>query len=117
MPRNLAASAELLLILYDAAAEALRARGRRRAPDRRERPVAATLRPGSGTPLWNELARQAVPYLRRRGEKAKLGRLLGLPRQRVHEFIRARTACPDAERTLLLLCWVARRRQGRELTS
>src|SRR5579864_3145893 len=64
------------------------------------------LRPGSDTPLWNELATVAANFLRRRGEKAQLARLLGVPRQRLHMLLVAKTACPDAERTLLLLHWL-----------
>ncbi len=40
-----------------------------------------------------------------------LGRLLGLPRQRVHEFIVGRGRMPDAERTLLLMEWLAVRKR------
>jgi len=40
-----------------------------------------------------------------------------VPRQRVNDYLQARTACPDAERTLLLLCWVALRRQGGNLAA
>jgi transposase-like protein len=73
----------------------------------------ATLRPGPGTPLWNELVRQAAPLLKKRGSKADLARLLGLPRQRLQDCLKAQTACLDAERTLLLMCWIAARQQGR----
>jgi len=107
--------ADLVLALFEAAAVSARAAARlgsrNLAPRRR---IGLTLRPGAATPLWNELVRQALPHLHQRGEKIKLARYLGLPRQRVHEFFKARRACPDAERALLLLCWVARRRQGRE---
>jgi hypothetical protein len=77
----------------------------------------ATLRPGPSTPVWNELVKQARALLRVRGEKARLARVLGVPRQRVNDFLQARTACPDAERTLLLLCWVACRHQGGNLAA
>ena len=116
MPASLAIPAELMLILFKAAAESLRAAHRSGRPDQPRRRVGRTLRPGAETPLWNELVRQTLPDLRKRGEKVKLARMLGVPRQRVHEFVRARNACADAERALLLLCWVARRKQGRELT-
>jgi hypothetical protein len=76
----------------------------------------ATLRPGAGTPLWNELALELRHRLRRRGEKANLARYLGLPRQRVHEFVTAKTAGPDAERTLMLLVWISARRRGVHLS-
>ena len=75
-----------------------------------------TLRPGTDTPLWDELVQTARRYLRKRGEKVKLARFLGIPRQRLHLLLVARTRCPDAERTLLLLAWVAAREQGRQLS-
>ncbi len=75
------------------------------------------LQPGAATPLWNELVKQALPLLKKRGSKAQLARLLGLPRQRLQDCLKAKTACLDAERTLFLLCWVTAQRQGRELTS
>src|ERR1035441_66327 len=70
------------------------------------------LQPGPDTPLWNELAAAAAKFLRRRGEKAQLARLLGVPRQRLHLLLVAKTACPDAERTLLLLHWLHSRQRG-----
>jgi len=74
----------------------------------------ATLRPGPSTPLWNELARAVELQLTRYGHKAKLARLLGVSRQRVHLYVVAKTACPDAERTLALLNWLNARRAGRD---
>ena len=109
--------ADLLLILFEAAAASVRRAACRRQRERPRPRIGQTLRPGPATPLWNELVKQALPYLRKRGEKVKLARILGVPRQRVHEYVRARNACGDAERALLLLCWVARRKQGRELTA
>ena len=73
----------------------------------------SALHPGPDTPLWNELAAIAQKLLKRRGEKANLARYLGLPRQRVHLLLVAKTACPDAERALQLLAWVNARRAGR----
>jgi hypothetical protein len=75
----------------------------------------ATLQPGPATPRWNQLADAAAKLLRRRGDKAKLARILGISRQRLHLLLTARTACPDAERTLLLIEWVAARRRGLDL--
>jgi hypothetical protein len=82
-------------------------------PERRARPGWA-LQPGPDTPAWNELARQVAAHLRKRGDKVKLARLLNLPRQRIHQLFVARTACADAERTLLLLAWLQAKREGRE---
>ena len=74
----------------------------------------SALHPGPDTPLWNELATTAQKLLKRRGEKAKLARYLGVPRQRIHLLLVAKTACPDAERALQLLAWVNARRAGRD---
>ena len=83
---------------------------------RRRRGRGQTLRPGVDTPLWNELASALCAQLGRRyGDKARLGRLLGLPRQRVHELLKARRHLPDAERTLLLLVWLHARQRGLDL--
>ncbi len=72
-------------------------------------PRFATLRPGPATPLWNALVLTVRAHLRRRGAKASLARELAVPRQRIHEYFTARTKAPDAERTLLLLHWLATR--------
>jgi hypothetical protein len=77
----------------------------RRDPTRLRRGL--TLRPGADTPLWNELVRRVRPHLRKRGAQAQLARLLSLPRQRLHESLKSQSACLDAERTLLLLSWLA----------
>jgi hypothetical protein len=73
-----------------------------------------TLRPGRKTPLWNQLRRQLRPHLRRYGDQVNLGRMLGLPRQRINAFVTGGGQMPDAERTLQLLVWLtavrARRR-------
>ena len=74
-------------------------------------PRNTTLRPGPDTPMWNALVATIRPHLRRRGEKTNLGRELGVPPQRIHEYFVARTATPDAERTLLLLHWLTSRPQ------
>lgn len=71
-----------------------------------------TLRPGKDTPLWNELRAQIRPYLRRRGTQAQLGRILGMPRQRVNEYITRGRCMPDAERTLQLIAWLISARAG-----
>jgi hypothetical protein len=75
----------------------------------------ATLRPGPSTPLWNELAKRIGQELPHYGDKAKLARILSLPRQRVHQLMMESSATPDAERTLLLLVWLQARLAGRDL--
>lgn len=103
--------AGLILNLLETTEKAIRrsAEKYQRRPSRR----GLTLQPGIRTPLWNGLVRQVVPLLRRRGSKAHLARILGLSRQRLHICLKARTACLDAERTLLLLAWLASQHQGR----
>lgn len=86
-------------------------------PTRRRRTKGGgTLRPGPDTPLWNELRRQLRPHLLRYGRQANLGRLLGLPRQRINAFVTGGGEMPDAERTLQLLVWLAAVRRGRPPT-
>ncbi len=100
-----------VLAAADAAAQL--ARKTKRA---RPRPLrGATLPVGPATPLWNELAATANKLLRKRGDKARLARILGISRQRLHLLVKARTACPDAERTLLLVAWVNARHRGEDL--
>lgn len=104
---------EIIEWLIDAAEESARrtaGKWKRRPPKR-----GLTLQPGPDTPLWNELVRQAVPLLRKRGSKVHLARILGVPKQRLQVCLKARTGCLDAERTLLLTAWLCARRQGREL--
>lgn len=83
----------------------------------RPRPVrrSLTLRPGPDTPLWNELVRQIRPHLRRYGAKAQLARLLGVPRQRLQDCLKTKSASLDAERTLLLLGWLGFFQRGGEI--
>lgn len=74
-----------------------------------------TLKPGVDTPLWNELTEALRSKLTRRGDKVNLGRFLGLPRQRIDDFLRGHSALPDAERTLLLLQWLHAKNKGIDL--
>jgi hypothetical protein len=92
--------------LLFAAAEVTVAATRSKFKTRRTRRVGSVIRPGPDTPLWNELALAVQRRLRRRGEKVKLARLIGISRQRLHLLLVAKTACPDAERALELLAWL-----------
>jgi hypothetical protein len=94
--------ANALAAIAEAAARSAKQTARRSRPPRGY----ATLRPGADTPLWNELARVSAQQLTRRGDKARLARLLGVSRQRVHLLLVAKSACPDAERALQLLAWL-----------
>lgn len=99
--------------LVDAAEATVRAMVRKRADRRRVR-QGSTLRPGVTTPMWNEVITTARPFLQKRGAKVKLARILGVPRQRIHDYFVGRTAFPDAERLLLLLHWLAARMAGKD---
>ena len=102
---------EGLVELAQASARVARKWSRRRSQVRRWQ----TLRPGTDTPLWNALADAVEAELKRRGAKSRLARVLGLSRQRLHKLIVAKSAYPDAERTLLLQVWLQARLLGREL--
>ena len=97
-----------------AAAETAARVARKKYREAKRRRGYESLRPGLDTPLWNELARACAQNFTRYGEKAKLARVLGVSRQRLHVLLVARTACADAERTLQLLAWLQARRQGRD---
>ncbi len=112
IPKRFQLPSQLMLLILAAAADMARhSRQAFRIPRSKRRGI--TLRPGRDTPLWNALARAVRPYLVRYGDQANLGRLLGLPRQRVHAYFAGCTQMPDAERTLELLAWLAMVRQGR----
>ena len=90
------------------------ATARKLRPTRNEPARGSILRPGPQTPHWNALAAAAAKHLRRRGDKVRLARILGISRQRLHLLLTAKTACPDAERTLMLQDWVNAKRRGLE---
>lgn len=71
---------------------------------RRTKPY-RTRRPGATSPLWNVCATKLRRALACRGAKARLARYLGIPRQRLTDFLLARTRLPDAELTLRMLHW------------
>lgn len=105
---------DLIWAAAESARQAQVAGVRARRVPRRTRPR-LTLRPGINTPLWNELVRQIRPHLRKYGAKAQLARLLGLPRQRLQDCLKAGSASLDAERTLQLLGWLGFFQRGGQL--
>ena len=76
-----------------------------------------TRRPGPATPLWNVCAVMIKAELKPYGTKVRLARYLGIPRQRLQDFLKGRTRLPDAELTLRLLHWLAAKRAGRDLSA
>ena len=114
VPARLRQVFSLIDVLTYLAEETAKA-GRKAVKSSARRGRGATLRPGPETPLWNELVAAANAQVQRRGDKARLARILGVPRQRIDQYLQAQSACPDAERTLRLLTWVQARRSGRDL--
>ena len=111
-PKQLELPAELSLMIIGAAVEMAKQSNKAfRIGGRPKRGV--TLRPGTETPLWNALRAQLRPHMVKYGDQANLGRILGLPRQRVNAFLTGGGQMPDAERTLQLLAWLMAARQGR----
>jgi plasmid maintenance system antidote protein VapI len=52
--------------------------------------------------------------LKPHGTQARLARYLGLPRQRIHDFLKGGRRMPDAETTLRLVHWLSERSAGRD---
>jgi hypothetical protein len=65
------------------------------------------------TPMWDALAEGVRQELQVRGAKARLARHLGLPPQRISDFLQNRRL-PDGEITLRILHWLAETRAGRD---
>lgn len=74
----------------------------------------AARQPGCATPLWNVLASALKRELRPWGAKSRLARYLGIPRQRLYEFLTRKNHLPDAEVTLRLLHWLNETRRRRD---
>lgn len=81
---------------------------------RRQPGAGRTRRPGPDTPMWNVCAHELHTALRRRGAATQLARYLGVPKQRITDFLSGRRRLPDAELTLRLLHWLAETRAGRD---
>ena len=75
-----------------------------------------TRRPGFDSPMWNVCATMLRQALKPYGAKARLARYLGIPRQRLNDFLTSRHRLPDAELTLRLLHWVTELRAGRDVS-
>jgi transcriptional regulator with XRE-family HTH domain len=73
-----------------------------------------TRKPGLDTPMWNVCASLLRNDLRHHGAKAALARYLGIPRQRLSDFLAGRRRLPDAEIMLRMLHWLAERRAGHD---
>ena len=101
-------------LLYESAEAA--AKGAKRMMRERRRGSYVTRRPGEDSPLWNICAELLRAELHLRGSKVRLARFLGIPKQRLNNFLTGRNRLPDAELTLQMLNWLAQRRAGRDLS-
>lgn len=81
---------------------------------RRGRQAGHARQPGADSPMWNALSGELKQTLREHGAKARLARYLGIPKQRVTDYLRGARRLPDAELTLRLLHWLAEHRDGRD---
>lgn len=98
----------------DAARATFRAIDRR--PGHARLAPAGSRAPGeSATPLWDVFAAQLRTAVARRGVRARLARHLGLPRQRLSDYLKNRRQ-PDADTTLRLLHWLAEFQAGRDVS-
>jgi hypothetical protein len=107
---------QLWLDLSGALADAAEAgfRAARAAVRPRRRGAYLARHPGPDSPMWNACIPLIRAELQSYGAKARLARYLGLPRQRLNDFLHGRDRLPDAEITLRLLHWLAERRAGRD---
>ena len=103
---------ELGGVFFDAAGAA--ARQTRHALRPRRKASYATRRPGVESPLWNLFVAELRTELAPLGSKVRLARFLGIPKQRLHDFLKGRSRLPDAELTLRLLHWLSEKRAGRD---
>jgi hypothetical protein len=99
-----ALAADILESLIEASRTIAAERARKAAKAANARRQASEAAQGT---LWAALADRVSPLLKKRGEKAKLGRELGVTRQQIYAYFNTRTAAPDAERTLRLIVWLA----------
>ncbi len=64
--------------------------------------------------MWNALAGELRASVQAHGTKVRLARYLGIPKQRLQDYLRAGSRLPDAELVLRLLHWLAEQRAGRD---
>jgi len=80
----------------------------------RRKAAYTTRRPGPESPTWNVCSGLLRRELKAFGAKTRLARCLGIPRQRLNNFLNEKSRLPDAELTLRMLHWSAETRAGRD---
>jgi len=101
----------LLAEIAEGSAKALRKQTRPR-----RRGSYETRRPGDETLMWNACVAMLRDELKPYGSKARLARYLGIPKQRLTDYLKGQRRMPDAEAALQMLEWVAQKRAGRDLS-
>ena len=76
----------------------------------------ATVRPGAETPMWNACVAILRQELKVHGTKVRLARYLGIPKQRVTDFLTNKTRMPDPETLLRILNWLAHKQAGSDIS-
>jgi len=66
--------------------------------------------------MWNACAAMLRKELKPHGSKVRLARYLGIPKQRVSDFLRNGSRMPEAETLLQILNWLAQKQAGRDLS-
>jgi hypothetical protein len=112
---RLALALEFAGVLAEVTALATKCAWRAVRPARRRARTAR--RPGAETPLWNACVVLLRAELKPLGAKVRFARYLGIPKQRVHDFLTNPTRLPDAELTLHILQWLAAKRRGHDLSA
>jgi hypothetical protein len=120
LPLGLEVLAEFVGLLGEAGVTAARRASRAtfRAIDRRGGKALPTSPPSgsfaeSASPMWDVLRDQLRAALSPPNAKARLARYLGVPRQRVTDYLNGRRL-PDGEMTLRLLHWLTATRAGHD---
>jgi len=105
---------DLAEVLFSAGAEGAKVLGQQLRP--RRKGSYKTIRPGPYTPMWNSCRIALRAELKPHGSKVRLARYLGVPKQRLSDFLAGHRRMPDAELTLQLLYWLAVKRSGEDLS-
>lgn len=66
--------------------------------------------------MWNVCVALLKSELKPYGSKVRLARYLGVPRQRINDFLTGKCRLPDAELTLRMLHWLTTKKEGRDLS-
>jgi hypothetical protein len=66
--------------------------------------------------MWNACVGLLRSELKPFGSKVRLARFLGIPKQRLNDYLKLRSRMPDAETILQMLNWLAQKRAGVDLS-